>query len=96
MHHLLEGFSALCALHVLVLTQLRVLAEELRVAAFQEITLWVEEARIAVGVDVPIEVSHAKQHVRSPLHAVLAMENQDGSLSQVPVDCGSVFEELWF
>ena len=75
MHHLLEGFTALGSLHVLVLAQFRVLAEEFRVASFKQVAFRIEESWVSVRVDVTIKVAHAKEHIWSPLHTVLTVEN---------------------
>jgi hypothetical protein len=85
-HHLLKFFPALDALNVSILAQLRVLAVELRVASFKQVTFGVEETRISVRVDVAIEVAHTKKHVWSPLQTMLAVEDQNCPLRQVAID----------
>jgi len=85
-HHLLKFFPALSALNVLILAQLRVLAIELRVASFKQVTFRVEEPRISVRVYVAIEIAHTKKHVWSPLQTVLTVEDQNCPLRQMVID----------
>jgi hypothetical protein len=53
-HELFERLATMVALHILVLAQLGVLAEELLVATFQQVALRVEQRRVPIRVEMPI------------------------------------------